>query len=99
MKVTMELVDKLAGLARLHFDEAEKEGVRADLEKMISFVDKLNELDTKGVEPLLHPGGEKPVFREDKPGGMVTAEMALQSAARKKDGFFVVPAVIKKSDP
>ena len=54
MEVNDALVDKLANLARLQFNEEEKEIIKKDLQRMIAFVDKLNELNTDGVEPVLH---------------------------------------------
>jgi len=54
MEVNDAMVDKLANLARLQFNDTEKEGIKTDLQRMIKFVEKLNEVDTTGVEPLLH---------------------------------------------
>ena len=54
MEVNDELVDKLANLARLKFEPSEKEEIKNDLQKMIAFVEKLNELDTKDIEPTSH---------------------------------------------
>ena len=54
MEVNRETIEKLARLSRLHFSEEEKMEIQADLQKMIHFVDKLNELDTTGLEPVLH---------------------------------------------
>ena len=54
MEVNDAMVDKLAILARLKFEDGEKAAIKADLQRMIRFVEKLNELDTTGVEPLLH---------------------------------------------
>jgi aspartyl-tRNA(Asn)/glutamyl-tRNA(Gln) amidotransferase subunit C len=51
MEVNDDLVEKLAHLARLKFDDTEKEAIKNDLQKMIRFVEKLNELDTTGIEP------------------------------------------------
>lgn len=98
MKITPELVDKLALLSRLEFDEAGKEEIRADLEKMIGFVDKLNELDTTGVVPLTHVSGENPDTREDKAGAMLSNEEALGNASETRNGYFTVPAAVKKTD-
>jgi aspartyl-tRNA(Asn)/glutamyl-tRNA(Gln) amidotransferase subunit C len=96
MQVTDELVDKIAHLARLRFDEQEKTGIREDLQKMIGFVEKLSELDTRDVAPLIHMSREVNVFREDvREGGLSTAE-ALSNAPERMDGFFTVPKVIKK---
>lgn len=80
----------------LDFNEMEKAEIKADLEKMIGFVDKLKELDTTGVEPLLHISGEVNALREDKPGGMLTKEEALKNAPLHNENFFLVPKVIKK---
>lgn len=89
-------MDKLSRLAMLDFDAAEREEIKTDLEKMIGFVDKLKELDTTGVEPLLHITAEVNVLRDDRPGGMLTKEEALKNAPMHNDGFFLVPKVIKK---
>ena len=65
MQVTDALVDKIANLAKLSFNEAEKKEIREDLEKMIGFVDQLNSIDTSGTEPLMHMSREVNVLRED----------------------------------
>lgn len=80
----------------LEFDESERESLKADLEKMIGFVDKLKELDTTGLEPLLHMAGEVNVLRSDEPGGMISQEQALQNAPLHNEEFILVPKVIKK---
>jgi aspartyl-tRNA(Asn)/glutamyl-tRNA(Gln) amidotransferase subunit C len=96
MQVTDELVDKIAHLARLSFDEKERPEVREDLQKMIGFVEKLSELDTRGVTPLIHMSREINVFREDLPEAGMTREEALSNAPGRKGEFFTVPKVIKK---
>jgi aspartyl-tRNA(Asn)/glutamyl-tRNA(Gln) amidotransferase subunit C len=96
MEVTDELIDKLSHLARLEFNAAEKESIREDLQKMIAFVEKLNELDTTGVEPLIHLTGNMNVLREDKVIPSITREEALLNAPAHNDEFFQVPKVIKK---
>ena len=98
MQVDDALIDKLSRLAMLEFDAAEREEIKADLEKMIGFVDKLKELDTSGVEPLLHMAGEVNVLRDDVPGGMLTQAEALQNAPLHNGAFFLVPKVIKKDE-
>ncbi len=98
MQVNDALIEKLSRLAMLQFDAAEKEEIKADLEKMIGFVDKLKELDTAGVEPLLHMAGNVNVLRNDVPGGMLTQQEALQNAALHNGEAFLVPKVIKKDN-
>jgi aspartyl-tRNA(Asn)/glutamyl-tRNA(Gln) amidotransferase subunit C len=97
MEVNDALVDKLAHLARLKFDAAEKEEIKKDLQKMIAFVEKLNELDTTGVEPLLHMSDEINVLREDEVKDSISREEALKPAPLHDEQFFKVPKVIRRS--
>jgi aspartyl-tRNA(Asn)/glutamyl-tRNA(Gln) amidotransferase subunit C len=96
MTVNEELVDKLASLARLRFNKLEKEAIATDLEKMISFVQKMDEVDTSNVEPLQHMTSAKNVWRADEIGGTCTQKDALKNAGNHNDQFFLVPKVIKK---
>ena len=96
MEVTNALVEKIANLARLKFDEEEKDAIKNDLQKMIQFVEKLNELDTMGVEPLLHMSGNVNILREDEVKGSISREQGLANAAVHDEQFFKVPKVIKK---
>ena len=96
MEISNTLIDKLAKLSRLHFDEEGKTAIRNDLEKMIGFVDKLNELDTSGVEPLMHINSNVNVLREDEVKQVFTRQQALMNASAKDEQFFKVPKVIKK---
>lgn len=97
MEVTDELIDRLSNLARLEFDAAEKAEIRKDLQRMIGFVEKLGELDTTGVEPLVHLSPETDVLREDVPGGSVGRDAALANAPATDGTYFKVPKVIRKS--
>lgn len=96
MEVNDELVTKLAKLARLEFHGAEKEEIKKDMRNMIAFIDKLNELDTSGVEPLLHMTNNINSFREDELGESISTEDALKNASMHDDVFFKVPKVISK---
>jgi aspartyl-tRNA(Asn)/glutamyl-tRNA(Gln) amidotransferase subunit C len=98
MEVNDALVQNLANLARLQFNEQEKEIIKQDLQRMIQFVDKLNELNTEGVEPLLHMTDAVNVLREDEVKGSITREEALKNAPNTDGTFFRVPKVIKKQD-
>lgn len=96
MEINEALVDKLAALSRLHFNTGEKAAIQKDLEKMIHFVEKLNELDTTGVPPQLHMSEEVNVLREDEIKGSITREEGLANAPLHDGQFFKVPKVIKK---
>ena len=96
MEVNDEMVDKLANLSRLQFNDTEKQSVKKDLQKMIQFVEKLNELDTTGIEPLLHMSDGVNLLREDEVQGSIERKEALKNAPEQDGVFFKVPKVIKK---
>ncbi len=96
MNVNDALIDKLAHLSRLEFSAEEKEDIKNDLEKMIGFIDKLNELDTTGVEPILHMSENVNVFRKDEVEGEISKEDVFRNAPSHDDNFFKVPKVIRK---
>jgi len=96
MEVTEALVNKLAHLSRLEFNAADKEGIKNDLQRMVSFVEKLDELNLEGTEPLLHMSSNVNVLREDTVIPSVTRAEALKNAPVHDDKFFKVPKVIKK---
>ena len=96
MEVNDAMLEKLAHLARLRFDDTEKQEIKNDLQRMIVFVEKLNELDLTGIEPLLHISEELNVLREDEVKGSVTRQEALKNAPLHDEQFFKVPKVIKK---
>ena len=96
MEVNYEMVDKLAHLARLQFNDIEKASIKSDLQRMIQFVEKLNELDTSGVEPLLHMSDSVNVLREDEVKGSIERAEGLKNAPVQDGVFFKVPKVIKK---
>ena len=95
MEVNDQLVEKLAHLSRLEFNDTEKAAINDDLKKMIGFVEKLNELKLSGVEPLLHMVNEVNVLREDEIKGSVGRADALLNAPSHNQQFFKVPKVIK----
>ena len=96
MEVNDALVDKVAHLARLKFDDSEKESIKKDLQNMIAFADKLNELNLDRVKPMIHMSDEVNVLRDDVVKGSVSREDALKNAPEHDDKFFKVPKVIKK---
>lgn len=96
MEVTEQMVDKLAHLAKLSFNETDKKAIQQDLQSMIAFVEKLQTLDTTNVAPLLHMGNNTNVLREDVVKGSISRNEALLNAPLKDEQFFKVPKVIKK---
>lgn len=90
------MVDKLAHLSRLQFNETEKAEIKNDLQRMIAFVEKLNELDLDGVKPMLFMSDEVNVLREDEIKGSISRDEALKNAPLHDEQFFKVPKVIKK---
>ncbi len=93
-KIDIKTVDEVAHLARLEFDEAGKAEILNDMNRMLAFVDKLNELNTDDVEPLIYMTDEKNVMREDEPKQTVTQKEALKNAPKKDSDYFKVPKVI-----
>ena len=96
MEVTEQMIQHLANLSRLSFSEEETKEYKEDLQGMIAFVEKLQEVDTTGVEPLQHMGDAVNMLREDVIQGSIDRAEALKNSPVKDDTFFKVPKVIKK---
>jgi aspartyl-tRNA(Asn)/glutamyl-tRNA(Gln) amidotransferase subunit C len=96
MNIDRATVDRVANLARLSFTEAEKEKLQAEMSKIVSFFDKLNELDTDDVEPLIFLSEEINAFREDNAFTEITKEQALKNAPQKDSDYFKVPKFLDR---
>ena len=96
MEINMATIDKLSALSKLEFDEQEKLNLQIELQKMLDFVEKLNEVDTEGIEPLMHISNQYDVFRKDEVVGNFSVHEALSNANNKNEQFFLVPKVINK---
>jgi aspartyl-tRNA(Asn)/glutamyl-tRNA(Gln) amidotransferase subunit C len=96
MSIDSKKVDDLAHLARLEFSVDEKEAIKGDLERIIAFCDKLKELDTKGVEPLIYLSDRETVLREDITKVTIAKEEALKNAPAADSDYFKVPKVVTK---
>ena len=94
MRVNNKLVEHLAHLSRLDFDDDSKEKMKFDFEKMLDFVAKLEELDTANVEPLSYMSSELNVLRDDKVEQVLTQEQALQNAPVNDTDYIRIPKVI-----
>ena len=96
MEITSEMIERLSQLAKLQFSEDEKKELKIDLERMIEFVEKLKEVDTAGVEPLLHITDAVNVLRDDEVKQTITKKEALLNAPLTDGDFFKVPKVIER---
>lgn len=94
MPVTIRDVEHVAALARLSFDERQKAVLTKQLNTILAHMDKLNGLDTEGVEPLSHVIDFENVLREDREGPSLEREEALGNAPDRSEKFFRVPKVI-----
>ena len=96
MVIDKETVEKVANLARLELAEDEKQELIKDMSQILDFMDKLNEIDTTGVEPLVYMNDEVNVYREDVIKQEITTEEGLKNAPKHTDEYFLVPKVIEK---
>jgi aspartyl-tRNA(Asn)/glutamyl-tRNA(Gln) amidotransferase subunit C len=95
MGITRETLDKIAHLARLEFAEKDADKILKDMNSILAFVDKLNEVDTEGVEPITSMSHEINAFREDEVKPHLSHESALVNAPKKDEEYFRVPKVLE----
>lgn len=93
-KISDEIIEYVGILAKLELSGQEKENAKADMERMLDYIDTLNELDTERVAPMSHVFPINNVFREDEPSGRDGQSDTLANAPLKKDGSFKVPKTI-----
>ncbi len=91
---TRETVERIAVLAKLHFNESEIDAFTAQFNDILSYIGEIEKLDLEGVEPLVHMTEVANVFREDVPHNCLTREEALQNAPKRNEAFFKVPKVL-----
>jgi len=94
MKITKEEVEKVAHLARLNLSEEELETMTSQLDTILSYVVKLDELDTTGVPPMTHAFSEVNAFREDRVTDSLARDEALANGPCQNGEAFVVPRII-----
>lgn len=95
MKITRELLDKVAHLARLEFNNNDAEKMTQDMTAIVSWIEKLKEVDTTGIEPLTTMSHEVNALREDKTQTELTKEEVLKNAPLKNEDYFRVPKVLE----
>lgn len=96
MGISEKTIDRLAHLSMLNFSEDEKIRLKGELEKMMDFINKLEEVNTDGIEPLLHISSGNGIRREDEISGQVSKKDVFLNAPLHNEDFFLVPKVIKK---
>lgn len=96
MPIDESTVDRIAKLAKLSFSADEKEKIKSDLSRILNFIDKLNEVDTEGVEPMIYMNDHEDILRDDVVNYMVSQKEALSNAPAKDSDYIKVPKVIKK---
>ena len=92
--ISDETIEYVGILAKLELSEEEKEQAKADMGSMLDYIDKLNELDTTGVEPMSHLFPVNNVFREDVVTNEDDRDNILKNAPEEKDGSFMVPKTV-----
>lgn len=90
-----DTIDYVAVLAKLELSPEDRDNAKKDMGRILDYIDKLNELDTAGVEPLTHVFSIHNVFREDRVMNGDQHEMILANAPERKDGAFKVPKTIE----
>ena len=94
MSVSLNDLEKIAQLARLNLKESEKEKYLEQVNQILQYVEKLNEVDTNGVKPLSHSMDLVNVMREDINKKSLSQEEALRNAPSKNENYFKVPKVV-----
>ena len=95
MKINQNVISKLARLSKLKFNEDEMKLISNDLSKMLDFINKLQDLDTEGIDPLIHVNEEINNWREDQVQGMISQEEALSNSPVKDGTYFKLPKVLE----
>jgi len=95
MPITRKEVEYVAHLSRLELTEEEMQRLQGQLDSILGYMDKLNELDTTGVEPMVHAIQKQPLLRGDAVGSSLPHKEALQNAPESADGCFKVPRIIE----
>ena len=96
MKLSDETIDHIAHLARLEFEGEHKSAIKSDLERIIQFMDKLSELPTENVEPLIFMNDEVNKLRDDIAQVSISQQDALKNAPKKDSDYFRIPKVLDK---
>jgi aspartyl-tRNA(Asn)/glutamyl-tRNA(Gln) amidotransferase subunit C len=95
MQITKDTVKKIAHLARLEFNAEEEEKMQKDLNNILTWMEKLQQIDTDQVEPLTHMSSELNVMREDEAKEPLPHSKGLLNAPKKDSDYIRVPKVME----
>lgn len=96
MEINNEIINNLANLAKLDFNEIEKIAFQKDMTQILSFFEKMNEVNTDNIEPLIFMNNHENVLRADDPQNVITHQEALLNAPNKDSDYFRVPKFLDK---
>ena len=96
MDINDDMINKLSDLAKLEFNSTEREKIKSVLNNILHFVEKLQQVDTEGVEPLIYMNEDLNVLRDDVAEKTISKEEALKNAPQKDSDYFKVPTVLNK---
>ena len=96
MKIDIKTIEKLASLSKLSFTKEELDLISKDMSKMVDFINQLDEIDTEGVDPLIHVNEEFNNWREDEIREMLDQKEALSNSPIKDSTYFKLPKVLDK---
>lgn len=94
MKIDIKTIEKLASLSKLSFTKEELDLISKDMSKMVNFINQLDEIDTEGVEPLIHVNEGFNNWREDEIREMLDQKEALSNSPIKDSTYFKLPKVL-----
>lgn len=97
MDFSDKMIDRLSEMSKLSFEGEERVEIKEYLKDMTEFMSGLKDVDTTGVEPLIHMSSEVNVLREDNPETTITHEQALRNAPKKDSDYIRIPKVLDKS--
>jgi len=96
LAIEESVILKLEKLSKLKLSKEERSEVKVDLDKILSMINKLDEVDTNGIKPLIYIHEESNAVRQDKVNDMITTEEGLQNAPKRIGNYFAVPKIINK---
>lgn len=97
-RISRKDVEYIAALAQLELDDETKDRFTRELDAILGYVEKLNELDTTGVEPTMHALQRTNVLREDVTGASLSRDVALGNAPSHDGEYFIVPKILEADE-